>query len=394
MLKTGDRPQEGQLDILRQGGGEALQIDFLGVEAHRLNEELVAGLLGKPHHLVLEGRTVAGTDRLDPAAVDGGAADVLADHFVGLLVGVGDVAVHLVAEAVGGGGEAEGDDLAVAVLAFKLREVDAAAVDPGGGAGLEPADVEAGFYQAAGQRLRRRDPVRAGGVGDLADVDGAAEVGAGGDDRRLYRIFGPQFGADSGHVAIRDHHFGHFRLPEIEVFGRFQQLLHVKVVLRPVGLHPQAVDGRTFASVEHPALDEAPVGGNPHHPAQRVDLPHQMTFGSAADRRVAGEVRHRVQRQGKQHHLRPQLRRRHRRFNPGMSGADHRYIITFHWIRHISTPFYFFGLSFFYFFRPPKRPAKLFYSTRPCLPLQTHETADARRRSLRFCRWTLGKSGA
>ena len=309
---------------------------------------------------------------------------------MGLLVGIGNVAVHLVAEAVGGGGEAEGDNLAVAVLAFKLRKVDASAVNPGGGAGLKPADVEAGFYQAAGQRLRRRNPVRAGGVGDLADVDGAAEVGAGGDDRRLYRVFGPQFGADSGHMAIRDHHLGHFRLPEIEVFGRFQQLLHVKVVLRPVGLHPQAVDGGAFASVEHPALDEAPVGGNPHHPAQRVDLPHQMAFGGTADRRVAGEVRHRVQRQREQHHLRPQLRRRHRRFNPGMSGADHRYIVTFHWIRHL---LYYSFFRLFLFFRPPKRPAKLFYSTRPCLPPRTHETADARRRSLRFCRWTPGRFG-
>ena len=73
------------LHLLRQGGGEALDVQLLGVEAHGLHKELVAELVREPHHLVLNGGAVAGADPLDDAGVQGRAVQILPDDPVGLL---------------------------------------------------------------------------------------------------------------------------------------------------------------------------------------------------------------------------------------------------------------------------------------------------------------------
>ena len=53
--------------------------------------------------------------------------------------------------------------------------------------------------------------------------------------------------------------------------------------------------GRPLAGIDHAHLDEGIVRRQAHFPAQGVHLPHQMPLGGAADGRVAGHQRHRVQ---------------------------------------------------------------------------------------------------
>lgn len=84
-------------------------------------------------------------------------------------------------------------------------------------------------------------------------------------------------------------------LLEVEIFLLLDNLLHIDVIALPVRLHPQGVDGRAFAAVEHPALNKGSVRRLSHLAAQRVDLPHQMAFGGPADRRIAGHVGKAVQ---------------------------------------------------------------------------------------------------
>ena len=78
--------------------------------------------------------TVAGPHPLDHAAVKGAAVDIVQDDLVGPGVGVGDVAVRLVADGrLGHKAEGLQGVLGVAGLALQLVKVDAAPVDPGGG---------------------------------------------------------------------------------------------------------------------------------------------------------------------------------------------------------------------------------------------------------------------
>ena len=71
-------------------------------------------------------------------------------------------------------------------------------------------------------------------------------------------------------------------------------MLHVLPVFHPVGLSPEGMDGRAFATVEHPVLDAGMVGRRPHLAPQRVQLPHQVPLSGAADGGVAGHISHGV----------------------------------------------------------------------------------------------------
>ena len=101
LLEAADGTHQRQLHVERQAGGDAVGIDLVRVQPFRLEEDLVAVLVGEAHHLVLDGRAVARPDAFDDAGVHRRAVQAGADDFVGALVGVGDVARHLARVLVG-----------------------------------------------------------------------------------------------------------------------------------------------------------------------------------------------------------------------------------------------------------------------------------------------------
>ena len=84
----------------------------------------------------------------------------------------------------------------------------------------------------------------------------------------------------------------------------------------------QTVYGGAFAAVEHPALQIGGVCGQTHQPAERIDLPHKMPLGRAADGRVARHIADEIQRQRKHRGPCPQPCRRMRRLDPRMPRTD------------------------------------------------------------------------
>ena len=52
--KAPDRVQHFDLHLLGHGGGKALNVKLLGVKPHRLDEKLVAGLVGEADDLRLD----------------------------------------------------------------------------------------------------------------------------------------------------------------------------------------------------------------------------------------------------------------------------------------------------------------------------------------------------
>ena len=100
---------------------------------------------------------------------------------------------------------------------------------------------------------------------------------------------------------------------DVEVGGLLQRVLHPDVVALAVCLHAQTVYGGALAAVEHPALQVGGVCGQTHQPAERIDLPHKMPLGRAADGRVARHIADEIQRQRKHRGPCPQPCRRMRR---------------------------------------------------------------------------------
>src|SRR5699024_6131360 len=143
----------------------------------------VAFLLFEAHHLVLDGGAVPGPHALDVAAVQGRAVEIFQDDPVGLGVGVGDVAGHLVVHGLPAQ-KAEGlqQFVGVAGLTFQPGKINAAAVDPGGSTGLEPAQGEPVGYQGFRQFGGGVGTVGAAVVVGLAHKDAPAQGGAGGND--------------------------------------------------------------------------------------------------------------------------------------------------------------------------------------------------------------------
>ena len=329
MLKAHDGAVHGVLDGLGQAGGEPLEIHLLGVLAAGLHKDRVALLVFEADHLVLDGGAVPGPHALDVAAVEGRAVQVVQNHLVGLGVGVGDVAVDLVVHGRPGQ-KAEGLEqlVGVAGLAFQLGEINAAAMDPGGGAGLEAAQREPVGHQRLGQLGGGVGAVGAAVVVGLPHKDAAAQRGAGGNDAAVAAVVAAQRRHNAHNVAVLHIHAGDLRLVDVEVFGFFQGVLHPDVIPLAVGLHPQTVDRRPLAPVEHPALQKGGVSAQAHQPAQGVHFPHQMPLGGAANRRVAGHVADKVQRQREDGGLGAQHRRRVGGLDARMARAHHDHVIV------------------------------------------------------------------
>ncbi len=173
VLQPGNARVDHALDVLGHRGGHALHIPFVRVESLGFKEDRMAVLVAEADDLVLDRRAVARAGAVDGAGVHRRAVEVVQYDPVRLGRGVGQVADRAVFEAGGIGHERKRHYRLVAVLGFHLGEVDRAAIDARGCAGLEPADGEAEVDQALRQRVGGEKALRAAVPRTLADDDAA-----------------------------------------------------------------------------------------------------------------------------------------------------------------------------------------------------------------------------
>ena len=305
-LQSGDGVEHLHLHVLGQGGGEALDVELLGVQPHGLDEELVPGLVGEADHLVLDGGAVPGPHPLDDTGEEGGAVQVGPDHGVGALVGVGQVAHRPVLWNLPGL-EGERDHRLVAGLDLHFGKIHAPGVDPGRRAGLEPAQAQPQPQQALGQRQGGGQAVGPGIPGHVAHDGPPTQIGTGthhGGPDLVHRSGG---GTHPVHrTGLVGEEVGDLGLLHPQVFLQFQGVLHDLLVLPPVGLGPQGPDGGALAPVQGAVLDAGPVRRPGHLAAQGVQLPDQMALSGAADGGIAGHVTHRVQVDSEAHRFQSQ----------------------------------------------------------------------------------------
>ena len=104
---------------------------------------------------------------------------------------------------------------------------------------------------------------------------------------------------------------------------QLQGMLHDLLVVPPVRLCAQRMDGRPLAKVQHTILDAGLVRGLSHLAAQRVQFPDQMALPRPADGRVTRHIPNAVQIHREADRLHPEPRRGQRSLDPGMSRSDH-----------------------------------------------------------------------
>jgi hypothetical protein len=256
------------------------------LQSLRLDENLMALLLGEAHHLVLDGGAVARTGGVDLSGVHRRAVEVRADQVVGKAAGVGEPAEDLrLLEPVGEDGERARTLVARSFL--QLREVDGGAVDARGRTGLQAAEVQAESPERIGERLRGRLAETAAGGLLLAGVHQRPEEGAGGDDDRL-RLESRSVAEHrpSNRASLDDQRLDR-ALDEVEVRLRRENVLHGRGVQIAVTLRARALHGRTLGAVEDLELNPRAIRGLSHQPAEGVDLLDQVSLGQTTDRRVA-----------------------------------------------------------------------------------------------------------
>jgi hypothetical protein len=144
---------------------------------------------------------------------------------------------------------------------------------------------------------RRRHPVgcgiagAAGGHRLLTDMDNAAQERPCREHHAGRRQPAPVAGDHAPDPApVAEQHILDGGRENLEVFLVLESPSHFRPVQCAVSLGARAPHGRALASVEHPKLDAGAVDDPAHDAVQRVDLPHEVAFAEATDRRVAGHL--------------------------------------------------------------------------------------------------------
>ena len=101
---------------------------------------------------------------------------------------------------------------------------------------------------------------------------------------------------------------------------------HPLAIPRLVRLGARRPHRRPAAAIEQLELYSCSVDCPAHQSAQRIDLANQMSLRRAADRRIARHVRDGFSSERAQSDAAAEPRRRPRRLDAGVPGADHYYI--------------------------------------------------------------------
>ena len=200
------------------------------------------------------------------------------------------------------------------------------------------------MLQSLAESYCRVQTVRSALVGNISYVDSAVQEGSRTDDRRFDGVNCTQLGHQLFDCTVFvNAKIAHLRLNDVQSLLLLQTVLHLTVVGIPIRLDTQAVNSRSFSSIEHPALQKGGVCRLAHLAAQRINLPHQMALGSSSDRRIARHVADCIEGHGKDGRFCAQPCCCQRRFDAGMARTDYRDLIFPHPVLHSLFP------SFLYF---------------------------------------------
>ena len=151
----------------------------MGIQAFRLDEHLMARFVGKAVHFIFNRGAVARADPFNHARVHWRAIQVTQNNLVGALVGVRDMAAHLLGMHLPRAEVRHHRRWGIARLLFQLRKIDGFGIDTRRRAGFEPVNMKRQRTQSFCQRVGGRITRAASAALIQPDVDNATQEGTG-----------------------------------------------------------------------------------------------------------------------------------------------------------------------------------------------------------------------
>ena len=97
-------------------------------------------------------------------------------------------------------------------------------------------------------------------------------------------------------------------------------------IQRAIRLCSRGLNRRSSGAIQQAKLNSGAIGDPAHDPAERVYLAHQMSFGYAANRGIAGHLADQIQVQSDQRCSGAQAVRQRSSFATGVAAANHNHI--------------------------------------------------------------------
>ncbi|CCK13877.1 hypothetical protein BN126_4080 [Cronobacter sakazakii 680] len=237
------------LHVERQAGGDAVRVNFVAGQPFRLQENLVRVAIGEAHHFIFDGRAIARADPFDNPRVHRAAIEVTADHVMGLLIGVRDVARHLTRMLIRRAHKREDRHWIVAMLLVEHAKIDSARVNTRRRSGFQTADAQRQFPQATRQRYGRRIARTAAAVVIKSDVNFAVEERADRQDNRFRAEFQAHLRDGTDNAIVFHDQIVNGLLEDHQIRLILQRGTHSLLVQHAICLSAGGAYGRTFAGV-------------------------------------------------------------------------------------------------------------------------------------------------
>ena len=205
--------------------------------------------IGEAHHLVFDRRTVARADPLDDPGIHWAAIEVIADHLVGLLVGIGDPAGNLLRMLRGIAHEREDRHRVVAMLRAEHRKIDSARVNARRRTGFQTADAQRQRTQTLRQRNRRRIACATAAVVIQPDMNFAVEEGSDGEHHGFGAEHQPHLRDGANDAIVFDDKIVYRLLEDHQVGLIFQRGAYRLAIQHTIRLRAGSAHRRTFAAV-------------------------------------------------------------------------------------------------------------------------------------------------
>src|SRR5690606_23193851 len=285
--------------------------------------DLVRALVGEAVDLVFDRWAVARADTFDNAGVHGRTIEPAANDVVRLRVGVGHPAARLLRMFCRIADKAHDRNRRVAPLLLQPVENHRARVDARRRAGFQTIDPQRQFAQAPRQRDRRRIAGAAARVIVEADVDLAAEEGAGTEHHGLGEKANAGLGDGAANALALNDQVVDGLLENTQIRLIFENRADCRLVQNPIGLGAGGAHRRALARIQDSELDAAAIGRGGHGTAERIDFLDQVAFADAADGRVARHLPQSLDVVGQQQRFAAHPRRGQTGRGAGVAAADH-----------------------------------------------------------------------
>src|SRR5579871_740044 len=255
------------------------------------------------------------------------------------LVRVGNVAIELVLGDTLGC-KTERPRIEISGLYLGLVEVDGPAIEPAGGPGLEPCQLEPAGGEAIAERFGRAIAGPAALGLAFARVHEGFEKGARGQNHRTGPVYCVAAGLHTDDRPTRGGFFEHQRFDDFLAKRQsglgFDMMFHRELVELLVCLGAGRVHGWAFGAVQHAKLNARGVDYFAHRAAEGIDLAHDLALGNPADGRIAAHLRHGIGAHRQEGSAKAHARGSECRFDTGMARADDNHIKFEDELRHNS----------------------------------------------------------